>query len=195
MDPATHSQKLTDEQIRQGTIGELKPHDAPITLVEYDPEWPRMFTREERRIRSALGDRALMIEHIGSTAVPGLMAKPIIDILLIVEDSSDERSHVPALEAEGYVLRIREHDWHEHRLFKGPDININMHVFSRGSSEIERHLAFRDWLRTHPDDFKLYAETKRRLAGQQWHYLQNYAEAKSEVVETILARASSKKKA
>lgn len=189
MDPAKRFQKLTDEQIRQGTIGELKPHNAPITLVEYDLEWPKQFEREEKRIRSALGTRALQIEHIGSTAIPGLMAKPIIDILLVVADSSDELSYVPALEASGYVLRIRERDWHEHRLFKGPDINSNMHVFSKGSSEIERHLLFRDWLRAHPEDFKLYAETKRRLASRRWHYVQNYAEAKSEVVETILRRA------
>jgi GrpB-like predicted nucleotidyltransferase (UPF0157 family) len=121
--------------------------------------------------------------------VLGLMAKPIIDILLVVSDSADEPSYVPALEAAGYVLRIREPDWHQHRLFKGPDININLHVFTQGSGEIQRTLLLRDWLRTNEADRELYARTKRELAGKRWKYVQNYADAKSEVVEAILARA------
>src|SRR5690606_29898587 len=101
-----------------------------------------LFEREAKRIRSALGDRALRVEHVGSTSVPGLCAKPVIDILLVVPDSSDEASYVPALEAAGYKLRIREPEWFEHRLFKGPDTDINLHVFSEGASEIERMLCF-----------------------------------------------------
>ena len=134
------------------------------------------------------------MEHIGSTSVPGLIAKPIIDILLVVTDSADESAYVPALEAAGYVLRVREPDWHQHRLFKGPDTNINLHVFTIGSVEIERVLLLRDWLRNDQADRELYAETKRRLAGQNWKYVQHYADAKSKVVETIIihARASSK---
>lgn len=123
--------------------------------------------------------------------MPGLPAKDIIDILLVVEDSADEPSYVPALEKAGYVLRIREPDWHQHRLFKGPEVNINLHVFTIGSSEIERCLLFRDWLRNHPEDVKTYAETKKRLAGQKWHYVQNYADAKSTIVEEIISRARS----
>jgi len=172
----------------------LKPHDAPIKLVEYDPAWPELFTREAQRIRAALGLRALRLEHIGSTSVPGLIAKPIIDILLVVTDSADESAYVPALEAAGYVLRVREPDWHQHRLFKGPDTNINLHVFTIGSVEIERVLLLRDRLRNDQADRELYAETKRRLAGQNWKYVQHYADAKSKVVETIIihARAGSK---
>lgn len=180
---------MTDKQIRKAAVGELKPHDAPITLVQYDPEWPELYTREAQRIRTALGQRALTVEHVGSTSVPGLTAKPIIDILVAVPDSSDEQSYLPALEKAGYRLTVREPDWHQHRLFKGPDTNINMHVFTLGSSEIERTLRLRDWLRKNPADFKLYAETKQELAQQKWHYVQNYADAKSKVIETILSRA------
>ena len=180
---------MSEEQVRQVTVGELKPHDAPINLVEYDPDWPKLFTREARRIRSALGPRVLQLEHIGSTSIQGLIAKPIIDILLVVADSSDEASYVPTLDAAGYVLRIREPDWEQHRLFKGPDTNINLHVFTAGSKEIERHLIFRDWLRSDRTDRELYVETKRQLAGQKWKYVQNYAAAKSKIVEAILSRA------
>lgn len=123
------------------------------------------------------------------TSVPRLAAKPLIDILLIVPNSADETAYVPALEAAGYVLRIREPDWHEHRLFKGPDTNINLHVFSPDSPEIERMLLFRDWLRSHPTDRQLYERAKRELASREWKYVQNYADAKTEVVEEIIARA------
>lgn len=182
---------MTEEQLRQVTIGELKPFESSITLLEYDPVWPENFAREAKRIKAALGDRALRVEHVGSTSVPGLMAKPIIDVLLVVADSADEPSYVPALETAGYVLRIREPDWHQHRLFKGPDININLHVFTQGSEEIQRTLLLRDWLRTNKADRELYARTKRSLASKKWKHVQNYADAKSEVVEAILARARS----
>lgn len=180
---------MSEEQIRQVTVGELKPFNSQITLVEYDSEWPVQYEREAERIRGILGPRALQIEHIGSTSVPGLVAKPIIDILLVVADSSDESSYVPALEAAGYILRIREPDWHQHRLFKGPDTNINLHVFTVGSNEIVRVLMLRDWLRKNADDRNLYAEAKRQLARQNWRYVQNYADAKSNVIEGIISRA------
>jgi GrpB-like predicted nucleotidyltransferase (UPF0157 family) len=121
--------------------------------------------------------------------VPGLPAKPIVDMLLVVADSADEAAFVPPMEAAGYVLRIREPDWHEHRLFKGPDTDINLHTFGAGSSEIERMLAFRDWLRIHDDERDLYLATKHELAARHWTYVQDYADAKGEVVEAIIARA------
>ena len=179
---------MSEEQIRKTTVGELKPFNSQITLVEYDPEWPMQYEKA-RRIRRVLGRRALVVEHIGSTSVPGLIAKPIIDVLLVVADSSDEPFYVPALEAAGYILTIREPDWHQHRLFKGPDININLHVFTVGSKEIDRHLMLRDWLRKNPSDRELYAEAKRELARQNWRYVQNYADAKSSVIEGIISRA------
>jgi GrpB-like predicted nucleotidyltransferase (UPF0157 family) len=181
-----------DEQtLREVTVGTLQPHNSTIHLAEYDPDWPRLFEREAQRIRGALGAAAVLVEHVGSTSVRGLAAKPIIDICLAVPDSSVEETYVPQLHAAGYVLRIREPDWHEHRLFKGPDTNVNLHVFSVGSVEIDRMLRFRDWLRTHDHDRRLYETAKRELSSRTWKYVQNYADAKSAVVEGIIARATS----
>ena len=111
-----------------------------------------MFELEATRIRSILGERIRALEHVGSTAVPGLAAKPIIDMILAVANSADEVAHVPPMEARGYFLRIREPDWLEHRLFKGPDRAVNLHVFNEGLPEIDPMLMFRDWLRVHDDD-------------------------------------------
>jgi GrpB-like predicted nucleotidyltransferase (UPF0157 family) len=181
---------LTEEQIKAAHVaGAPRVHDGPVYLAEYDPAWPELFRREEERIRSALGERAIQVEHVGSTSVPGLPAKPIIDICLVVPDSSDEPSFVPDLEAAGYVLTVREPDWFEHRFLKGPDTDINLHVYSVGCVEIERYLLFRDRLRSNTRDRELYLRTKRELAKRTWKYMQNYADAKSEVVEEIIARA------
>jgi GrpB-like predicted nucleotidyltransferase (UPF0157 family) len=179
----------TQEQMRAVTVGELTPLDGPIVLVNYDPAWPGLFEREAGRIRLVLGDRVRLLEHAGSTSVPGLAAKPIIDMVLAVPDSAHEPEYVRDLQAAGYTLRIREPDWYEHRVFKGPDTNINLHTFSAGCPEIDRMLRFRDWLRTHPEDRMEYERAKRELAGRTWRYAQNYADAKTEVVEAILAPA------
>jgi GrpB-like predicted nucleotidyltransferase (UPF0157 family) len=186
----TGSNLISDEELQKISIGERTPHNAPIALVEYDPSWPRLFAREAERIRVVLGDTARCIEHVGSTSVPGLAAKPIIDILLIVADSADEPSYVPQLEAAGYVLRIREPEWFEHRLFKGPDTNINLHVFSVGAAEIDRMLRFRDWLRATDADRDYYARVKRDLARRTWRHVQHYADAKTAVVQEITERAN-----
>ncbi len=175
-------------------VGEPTVVNGPIKLKEYDPEWPEHFAREAERIRAALGGSALQIEHIGSTSVPGLAAKPVIDILLVVHDSADETAYVPALEAAGYVLRIREPEWHEHRMFKGPGIDLNLHVFTTGSVEIERVLLLRDRLRNNAAERQLYEQTKRQLANRTWKYVQHYADAKSEVIEGILGRARAERR-
>ena len=179
---------MREEQIRAATVGELRVHGGPIELVDYDPAWPSGFAREARRIAVALGERALGIEHVGSTSVPGLAAKPIIDILLVVADSAHEESYVPALEAAGYVLRIREPDWYEHRMFKSPESDVQVHVLTKGCPEIERMLAFRDRLRGNRDDRELYGRTKRELAGRDWRYVQNCADAKGALIEEIISR-------
>jgi GrpB-like predicted nucleotidyltransferase (UPF0157 family) len=179
----------SDDYMRAVTIGERKRVDGPIRLIEYDPAWPRLFEREASRIRALLDDRVLVLEHAGSTSVPGLAAKPIVDIVLGVADSADEAAYAPALELGAYVLRIREPEWHEHRVFKGPDTDVNLHVFSAGSPEITRMLAFRDWLRSHDDERLLYERTKRELSARDWAYVQQYADAKSAVVEAIVGRA------
>jgi GrpB-like predicted nucleotidyltransferase (UPF0157 family) len=181
---------VSDEELQKVRIGELTPHNAPIVLVEYDPEWPGLFAREADRIRVVLGEAALRVEHVGSTSVPGLPAKPIIDIVLVVPDSADEASYVPAMEAAGYVLRIREPDWFEHRLFKGPDADINLHVFSAGAAEIDKMLRFRDWLRVTATDRDRYASVKRQLAQRTWRHVQHYADAKTAVVHEIIDRAN-----
>jgi GrpB-like predicted nucleotidyltransferase (UPF0157 family) len=180
----------TEAQLRAHTVGELRPLSGPVEVVDYDPEWPRLFRREADRIRAVLGDRALRVEHAGSTSVPGLAAKPIVDIVLEVADSGDEPAYVPAMEAAGYVLRIREPEWFQHRVFKGPDTNVNLHVFGEGCPEVDRMLMFRDWLRANQADRELYERAKRELARRHWTYLQHYADAKTEVVEGILARAA-----
>src|SRR5437763_671703 len=130
----------TEEELRSATIGPLKPLNGTITISEYDPAWPSMFEQQARRIGSALGARALQVEHAGSTSVPGLAAKPIIDIYLVVANSADEPSYVRDLEAAGYVLRIREPDWNEHRMFKGVSPDVNLHCFSDGCPEIQKVL-------------------------------------------------------
>ena len=180
---------MNEEELRKITIGEPQPLNGAVTLVDYDPAWPLLFDQEAMRIQSALGDRALRFEHVGSTAVPHLAAKPIIDILLVVSDSADEAAYVPPLEGMGYVPRIREPEWHEHRMFKGPSVAAHIHCLSAGCAEIQRMIAFRDWLRSHKDDRLLYERTKRALASKTRKYVQEYADAKTGIVEEILARA------
>jgi GrpB-like predicted nucleotidyltransferase (UPF0157 family) len=170
-------------------IGELKPLTQPIELRDYDPHWPVLYAREETRIRAALGDRVVRIEHTGSTSVPGLAAKAIIDIALEVPDTTDEASYVPDLERAGYILRRREPDWYEHRAFKGPDTNTTVHTFSAGCEEFDRMVRFRNRLRADADDRALYEATKRELASSEWTHMQQYADAKTDVVREILRRA------
>ena len=176
-------------RLRAATIGEPQRVDGSIELRPYDDAWPRLYANEARRVVGVLGSRVLMLEHVGSTSVTGLPAKPIIDMLLVVADTSAEQDYVPPMEAAGYVLRIREADWYEHRLFKGPAENINLHVFSDGCVEIDRMLRFRDHLRSNSVDRHLYMRTKQALAARRWDYVQQYADAKTEVVEAIIDRA------
>lgn len=178
-----------EAELQAGRLGKVEVHGKPIELVDYDPAWPRVYEREADKIRAALGERVLALEHAGSTSVPGLAAKPIIDIVLTVADSADEGAYVPPLEAAGYELTIRERDWYEHRALKGTHPKVNLHVFSDGCPEIERMTAFRDQLRTNAADRKLYERTKRDLAQGTWTYTQDYADAKTDVVADIIARA------
>jgi GrpB-like predicted nucleotidyltransferase (UPF0157 family) len=159
-----------------------------VVLVEYDPAWVQMYEAEAAIVKQALGAKAILVEHIGSTAVPGLIAKPCIDILLAVADSADEDAYQPQLDAAGFVLRMRHPDWNEHRVFKSERINVNLHVWSTGSAEIDRHLAFRDWLRTHPDDRDAYAAAKRQIASGHIATMNDYAGMKDEIVAEITRR-------
>jgi GrpB-like predicted nucleotidyltransferase (UPF0157 family) len=180
----------TEEELRAAHVDQPPARlDGQVLLAEYDPAWPSLYAREAERVRAALGERVVLLEHVGSTSVPGLAAKPKIDMVLGVADSADEPSFVPALEAAGYVLHIREPEWYEHRLFKGPDTDINLHVFTAGHPEIGRMVGFRDWLRHNEADRLLYERAKRELAARTWAYTQHYADAKTAVVEEIIARA------
>jgi GrpB-like predicted nucleotidyltransferase (UPF0157 family) len=165
------------------------PFSGRIKLLAYDPDWPRQFEAVAARITHAIGDTAVILEHAGSTSVPGLAAKNQIDVVLGVPDSTDEAAYVPSLEAAGFQFAIREPEWYEHRLFRGVEPKTNLHVFSADCEEIARMLAFRDWLRTHPEDRALYEREKRRLAEQTWDTVQEYADAKTDVVREIVGRA------
>jgi GrpB-like predicted nucleotidyltransferase (UPF0157 family) len=180
----------SEQYLRAVTIGERRPHDGTVLLAPYAPQWPVQFARLAERIRAALGARALLLEHVGSTSVPGLSAKPVIDMVLAVADSADEPAYVPPLQAQGFVLRIREPGWFEHRLLKAPEVAGNLHVFSEGCEEIGRMVAFRDRLRADAEDRLLYERRKQELAARTWRHVQHYADAKSEVVREILARAT-----
>lgn len=158
-------------------------------VEDYDPLWPKRFTHHAEAVGKALGAIALSIEHVGSTSVPDLAAKSIIDILVVVEDSSEEDAYLPALIAAGYALRVREPEWHEHRMLRTQGLDVHIHVFSFGCAEVARLLVLRDWLRNSAGDRKLYESAKRKLAGQDWPDMNAYAQAKSEIVEEILVRA------
>ena len=185
----TENDSANEERLRAHTAGELERLAGPIVLVKYDPQWPEAFRHEADKIRNALGGHAICIEHVGSTSVPDLPAKPVIDIVLAVADSANETEYSGLLERAGYELRIREPDWYEHRMFKGAGNTVNLHVFSEGCPEIDRMLLFRDWLRMNRADRELYARSKWVLAGQNWLYTQNYADAKTGVIREIISRA------
>jgi GrpB-like predicted nucleotidyltransferase (UPF0157 family) len=180
---------VDEEQLLAATVGAPPATFQQIVIADYDPAWPQWFERAEQRIRGALGARALQIDHVGSTSVPGLPAKPLIDINLVVADTTDEDAYVPPLEAAGYVLRLREPEWFEHRLLRGQDPPVNLHVFPPNCEEVERMRVFRDYLRTNEADRELYARTKRELAAKEWKYVQYYADAKTAIVQEILRRA------
>jgi GrpB-like predicted nucleotidyltransferase (UPF0157 family) len=168
-----------------------EPPPQPIEVVAPDPSWPARFDLLAGRIRSALGERALAVEHIGSTSVPGLAAKPVIDIDLAVADPRDESAYVAALESAGFQFRVRERGWHEHRLFVADDPRANVHVFGPDSPEAIRHRMLRDWLIEHPDDRDLYAAAKQESAAATTaagEPVMSYNQRKQPVVREILDR-------
>lgn len=184
------------------TAGEDDPGDTPeretgliggveertIVVVPYRQDWPETFRLHAARIAAALGDAALQIEHIGSTAVPGLAAKPIVDMLVVVADSADEDAYLPALERAGYALRVREPAFEEHRMLRTAerDVHVHVHVLSAGSPEVGRYLRFRDALRGTPFLRARYQALKQALATQEWQDMNAYAEAKSGMIEAII---------
>jgi GrpB-like predicted nucleotidyltransferase (UPF0157 family) len=157
-----------------------------IKLVPSDPRWPERFEEERAKIVVALGTRAVRVDHIGSTSIPGVVAKPIIDIDLSVKDVDDDEDYLPALIAAGYRLRVRESG---HRMVRTADLGVHVHCCTAGSGWERRHLLFRDWLRRNEADRKAYGELKSLLAQQDWPDMNTYAAAKSALITEITARA------
>ncbi len=174
---------MTEDIPRQIIGGREK---RAIRVVDYDPTWPAIFGEVRRRVVDALGTRALRVEHIGSTAVPGLAAKPIVDVLVVVADVSDEAAYVPDLVDAGFELRSREPG---HRMMRTPGRDVHLHCYPPEVPQISAYLDLRDQLRRDAGDRELYATTKRALALRDWESMTHYAEAKSDVVAQILARA------
>ncbi len=157
-----------------------------LTLVEYDSNWPFIFDEQLVRIQRALGRQALSIEHIGSTSVPGLAAKPIIDILATVADITAEEDYLNPLLKAGYELRVREPG---HRMVRTPTRDVQVHLLEACHPSVDAYLQLRSWLRNEPADRELYARTKRELLTHDWTDMNAYAAAKTEVIEGMLSRA------
>ncbi|MCC9607081.1 GrpB family protein [Blastopirellula sp. JC732] len=178
---------MFDPNLETGLIGGVERRE--IQIVDYQPDWPETFAAHSRQIQAAIQGAAMQIEHIGSTSVPDLAAKPIIDILLVVANSADESSYLSHLEQVGYQLRVREPDWHQHRMLRTPERDVHIHVYSTGCVEIDRNLAFRDRLRQCAEDRIRYERVKRELAQRSWDDMNQYAAAKTEVIESVLSAA------
>lgn len=181
---ASSSDDAFDDYLDAVLIGGREERE--LVLVDYVPMWATRFASERVRILEALGEVARRVEHVGSTAVPGLAAKPIVDILVAVDDPDDEDGYLDAMEGAGYELRVREPG---HRMFRTPGRDVHVHVWKAGSEDERRHLLFRDWLRRAPDDRALYESVKRRFVGERFTDMNYYARAKGPVIEQIMRRA------
>jgi GrpB-like predicted nucleotidyltransferase (UPF0157 family) len=162
------------------------PEKRAIVIEDYDPAWTARFEQAQAALQDALGTKAHRIEHFGSTAVPGLGAKGIIDVLVTVDDADDEADYGPPLTEHGFHIRVRQPG---HRMYRTPDLDVHVHIFTEGSEAANVRLLFRDWLRHDEHDRRLYEETKRELARKDWDATNDYSEAKGAVVAEILARA------
>ncbi len=156
-----------------------------VEIVPYDPSWPERFDEECARILAALGPVALRLEHVGSTAVPELAAKPIVDVMVTVRDPDDESAYRSPLERAGYHLRVRESG---HRMFRTPAKDVHVHIWMAGGEDEDRHVLFRDWLRANPADRQEYERLKRELAGR-WRDVNYYARAKGPFITRIVEAA------
>ena len=190
--PTAVGAQTSEEYLAAVTVGDRKPHNSTIELAAWTPRWATLYTDVADKIRHTLTEAPVLLEHVGSTAVPGLSAKPFLDMLLVVANSADEAAYLPALEAVGFRLRIREPAWHEHRFLirEAEGTTWQLHVFSAGCPEVSRMLMLRDRLRTHDGDRLIYEAAKQHLAARTWRHIQHYADAKSEIIHAILERAA-----
>ncbi|MBB1246785.1 GrpB family protein [Streptomyces durbertensis] len=182
---------MSEAEIRAAHVGEPTRLDGRVELAEPDPAWAAAYARTADAVRRALGADVRLLEHVGSTSVPGLAAKPIVDILLELPEPGREETYVPALAALGLHLAIREPDWYEHRVLRAAAAEpaVNLHVFAEGCPESVRMLRFRDLLRSDAGARREYERRKRELAVRHWKYVQNYADAKTAVIDELLAKA------
>ena len=178
----------TPEQMAAALVGEPPARWQSIVIEDYDPAWADRFATARSLLDQALDGQVVAIEHVGSTSVPGLAAKPIIDIDLLIEDTADESRYIPALERAGYRLVLREPWWFGHRMLVSSAEDVHLHVWPRTAPEPIRHRLFRDWLRSHPQDRDLYAAVKRRIAQDTADQPGDYSLAKNEVIDHIYTR-------
>ena len=157
-----------------------------LTVVSYDDSWHAIFAAQRERLLTALGSTPVEIEHIGSTSVPWLAAKPIIDILIIVDDITAEEDYLDPLIAAGYLLRVRGPG---RRMVRTPGRDVHVHILQTGDDAIDAYLVFRDHLRSNADDRVLYASTKHSLIEQGFTDMNAYSDAKTDVIAAIMARA------
>lgn len=163
-----------------------------VAVADPDPAWLGAYAVLAARNRDALGESALDLQHVGSTSVPGLPAKPVLDICLTVADSADEAAWLPPLEAAGFELTVREPWWQEHRCLGCEVPRANLHVFSPDAPEPIRMRLFRDWLREHPDDLALYRDAKLAAAAEAnaaGEHVMQYNARKQPVIRAIYDRA------
>ncbi|MEV4642205.1 GrpB family protein [Actinoplanes sp. NPDC049548] len=178
----------TAEHHAAGLVGAPPARWQSVVIEDYDPRWAGRFAATRELISTALGALVVGIEHVGSTSVPGLAAKPIVDIDLLLEDTADESVYLPALHRVGYRLVLREPWWYGHRMLVDAAEGVHLHVWPRDAPEPVRHRLFRDWLRSHPEDRELYASTKRNLALDTADRPGDYSLAKNDVIDRIFAR-------
>jgi GrpB-like predicted nucleotidyltransferase (UPF0157 family) len=164
-----------------------KPQSEEIRIEAYSPEWAELFETAKDLIAKALLGVALKIEHVGSTAVPGLSAKPVIDVDLIVKNPDLEADYVPILSTLGYVLTVRELSWYRHRMLRHDAPRVNLHVWGPNCPEHVRHILFRDWLCNHAEDRGRYANIKLK-AKTDVDNVQDYNRNKQAVIRDIYLR-------
>jgi GrpB-like predicted nucleotidyltransferase (UPF0157 family) len=163
-----------------------------VTLAKHHGEWAAAFEAEKANLEQLAGDVALDIQHFGSTSIPGLAAKPIIDILMAVRSLSEVIKIRPALESAGYEYRENGSDDVQILFAKGPEVKRThyLHITALGSSGWQNPLAFRDYLRTHPDELRRYEELKQNLAERYSDHREQYTAGKKDYVDEVVTRAT-----
>lgn len=162
-----------------------------VEVVSYRKEWTELFEDEKKMLEEVFSPAETEIYHIGSTSVPGLSAKPIIDILLAADSLEEIEKVTPAIVAAGYEAK-GENGIPRRRYFQKSENGIrkvHLHSYEKGSPELHRHLVFRDYLRAHPDEAKRYAEVKERAAGKHEFDIESYIEEKAPLVKELEQKA------